>query len=397
MTTTDSEPGLELARKLIRAQSVTPQDAGCMGLVRAELEPLGFVAKSLPFGEVENLWLRRGEGRPLFCFVGHTDVVPTGPVEHWRYPPFSATVADGCLWGRGAADMKGSVAAMVAALAQFLHETPEPGLSLALLLTSDEEGPAVDGTVRVADYLKQSDQVPDWVLVGEPSSDQRVGDRVRVGRRGSLHCHVCIRGLQGHVAYPDLVRNPIQAAAPLLSALAAENWSRSETQFPPTTLQMTQIHAGTGALNVVPGEVRFHFNLRYSPDLGHAQIRQRVDELVAEHLPASGGFVVELDWEVAAEPYHSGSDGRLCRAICEALQGQFGSTPEISTGGGTSDGRFLAPLGCEVVEMGPLTDTIHQVDEHLPLADFSVLRQAYLATLRRLADSESPARSPGTQ
>ena len=385
-TTSPDNPDycLDLARELIQQASVTPADAGCLDLIGSALKDYGFTEERLSFGEVSNIWLRYGTAKPLLCFLGHVDVVPTGPVQQWRYPPFDATVADGFLWGRGAADMKSGVAAMVSACRRFVAAHPDFDGSIALLLTSDEEGPAVDGVAKVVDWLKDNDQIPDWTLVGEPSAIATAGDRVRVGRRGSLHAHLRARGLQGHVAYPDKVRNPIHALSPFLAALVAEDWSRGESDFPATSLQLTQIQAGTGALNVVPGDLRLHFNLRFSPSLEVAEIQRRVDELLAQWVPPETGVEVEVQWKLAAVPFHSPAGGDLRSAVCEAVASVTGRDPELSTGGGTSDGRFMAPLGSEVVELGPCVDSIHQIDERVSLSDLQVVEQCYVETLKRL-------------
>lgn len=384
MTTTDNAYCLELAQRLIQRPSLTPHDAHCMDLICEALEPVGFRSERMPCGEVENLWLRKGEERPIFCFVGHTDVVPTGPEEEWRYPPFSATLASDKLWGRGAADMKGSIAAIVAAIRQFVAGREHQKGSIALLLTSDEEGPAIDGVAHALKQLKKSEQIPDWALIGEPSSNLKAADRIRIGRRGSLHCHLVIRGLQGHVAYPDKVKNPIHGSAPLLDALAQEDWSRNEKVFPPTSLQITHAQAGTGALNVVPGTFSADFNLRHSPDLPAAQIRQRVQQLVEQHIPAAAGLKVEMQWTEAADPFLGSNKGPLQKAAVAAANKITGRTPELSTDGGTSDGRFMAAAGAEVVELGPCVETIHMVDECVTLEDLEITQACYLEVLRGL-------------
>lgn len=384
-----SEPDvIALASELIRRPSLTPKDEGCMQLICDLLEPLGFVAERMRFGEVDNLWLRLGDARPLLCFAGHTDVVPTGPQEQWKHPPFAATQDGGMLWGRGAADMKGSVAAMATACAKFVAGGGEPGGSLALLLTSDEEGPAVDGTAKVIQTLAERDEVPDWTLIGEPSAERKLGDRVRIGRRGSLHCYLSVRGVQGHVAYPDQVVNPIQAVAPLLAAIAAEDWGEGGADFPPTSLQMTNINAGTGATNVVPGELKLHFNLRYSPHLGSASIIGRIEAL-AERLFVHDEASLDLQWESGGEAFLS-SSGKLRQAVLRTIAEHTGEEPELSTGGGTSDGRYIAPAGSEVVEFGPRTETIHKVNECVSIEDLRQLEDCYLgimnSLLRRQAD-----------
>jgi len=369
---------LELARALIRRPSVTPEDAGCQTLLAERLAACGFLAEALPFGEVSNLWLRRGEAGPLLLFLGHTDVVPPGPEARWRHPPFAPTLEDGLLYGRGAADMKGSVAALVTACERVFGAADAPGGGIALLLTSDEEGPARDGTRRVAEVLAARGERIDWCLVGEPSSEARLGDAIRVGRRGSLNGWLTVRGRQGHVAYPQLADNPVHRLAPLLAELVATEWDQGTDEFPPTTLQVSNLEAGTGAGNVIPGEARVTFNLRFSPASTAAGLEERIAAMVAAH-----GLDAELAWQRSAEPFAS-DPGPLRAALIDAVNAETGEPPRPSTAGGTSDGRFIAPLGAEVVELGPRNATIHQVDEHVAVADLDALSRIYEGVIRRL-------------
>ncbi|PWG63899.1 succinyl-diaminopimelate desuccinylase [Sediminicurvatus halobius] len=373
-----TSPTLDLARALIRRPSVTPEDAGCQALIAERLAPLDFAAETLRFGEVTNLWLRRGEAAPLLVFLGHTDVVPPGPEARWRHPPFEPALEDGLLYGRGAADMKGSVAAFVTACERVFGAAEGVSGSVALLLTSDEEGPARDGTRRVAETLAARGEGIDWCLVGEPSSEARFGDVIKVGRRGSLNGWLTVRGRQGHVAYPHLADNPVHRLAPLLAELVAMEWDRGTDEFPPTTFQISNLEAGTGAGNVIPGEARVAFNLRFSPASTAAGLEARIAAMVAAH-----GLDAELAWQRSAEPFAS-EPGPLRAALIDAVTAETGEPPRPSTAGGTSDGRFIAPLGAEVVELGPRNATIHQVDEHVAAADLDALSHVYEAVIRRL-------------
>ncbi|MDN3518372.1 succinyl-diaminopimelate desuccinylase [Aquisalimonas lutea] len=369
---------LELARALIARASVTPADGGCQELLRTRLEPLGFHGEPMPFGEVSNLWSRRGDAGPLFVFAGHTDVVPTGPEDAWSSPPFDPRVRDGRLYGRGAADMKGSVAAFVTACERFVHRHPAHRGAIAVLLTSDEEGPARDGTKRVVEALQARGERIDWCLVGEPSSDARVADTVRIGRRGSLNGQLQVHGIQGHVAYPDKARNPVHAVAPALAALAATEWDRGNTSFPPTTFQVSGIRAGTGATNVIPGDADVQFNFRFSPESTPEALQERVKRLLDAH-----GLDYTLEWSLSAQPFATES-GPLLRATVEAIRAETGRDAALSTGGGTSDGRFIAPTGAQVLELGPLNATIHQIDENVPVADLDTLSRIYERILEGL-------------
>jgi succinyl-diaminopimelate desuccinylase len=369
---------LNLAKELISRPSVTPEDLGCQDLLIEQLEPLGFKAEKMRFGEVDNLWLRLGDQAPLFCFAGHTDVVPTGPVEQWDSPPFAPTVREGELFGRGSADMKGSVAAFVVAVKAFLKENPNPNGSIALLITSDEEGPAVNGTVKVIETLEARNEKIDWCLVGEPSSTEKLGDVIKNGRRGSLGATLTVIGKQGHVAYPHLAENPVHKAAFALAELTNTLWDEGNEFFPPTTFQISNIHAGTGATNVIPGEMVVEFNFRYSTELNAEQIKQRVEEILRRH-----GVRHEIQWNLSGLPFLT-PEGKLVDAITGAIQEVMGFATELSTAGGTSDGRFIAPTGAEVVELGPLNATIHQVNEHTNVEDLDKLTSIYHATLKNL-------------
>jgi len=369
----------EFTQELIRRPSVTPDDAGCQQLLAARLEPLGFVIENMRHGEVDNLWAVRDRGGPLLMFAGHTDVVPTGDSATWQYDPFAPEIHDGLLYGRGAADMKGSLAAMILATETFLSSNPSNG-SIAFLITSDEEGPAVDGTIRVVEALAEREVDVNYCVIGEPSSSARLGDVIRVGRRGSLNGRLTIRGIQGHVAYPDLARNPVHAALPMLTALTAEQWDEGNHDFPPTSLQISNIAAGTGASNVIPGELFVDFNLRFSTVQTSDALMRRVARLCAD---AAGDLSHEIDWTVSGQPFLT-PRGSLLEQVDRAIMALQGFSPEHSTGGGTSDGRFIAALGCELVELGPVNATIHQVDECVRLADLEKLSQIYHYLLQSL-------------
>ncbi|MGV6818220.1 MAG: succinyl-diaminopimelate desuccinylase [Thiotrichales bacterium] len=377
-------PTLELARQLIARPSVTPEDKGCQELLISRLEPLGFRAERLRFGDVDNLWLRRGDSAPLFCFAGHTDVVPTGPESQWRFPPFEPTEADGMLFGRGAADMKGSIAAMTTAIESFLSSNPDHPGSIALLITSDEEGPAVNGTVKVIETLEARGEKIDYCLVGEPSSTSAVGDVVKNGRRGSLGARLMVKGQQGHVAYPHLARNPVHLALFALAELANTEWDQGNEFFPPTTFQISNIHAGTGATNVIPGDMEVLFNFRFSTETNAEQLKMRAEEILARHR-----VPFEIEWTLSGQPFLTAA-GKLVEAIREGIRSVTGRETELSTAGGTSDGRFIAPTGAEVVELGPLNATIHQIDEHVSIEDLDILSKIYEQILQRLLRTEKP-------
>ncbi len=374
---TTPSPTLELAMELIRRRSITPEDAGCQNLLAERLERLGFRVERLRFGEVDNLWARLGDDAPLFAFAGHTDVVPPGPVERWQSPPFEPTLRDGCLYGRGAADMKGSIAAMVTACERFLA-TSRPAGSIAFLITSDEEGPAVDGTVKVIEQLEKRDEKIDWCLVGEPTCAERLGDTLKNGRRGSLGGRLRVFGKQGHIAYPHLAQNPVHAALPALAELCATEWDRGNAFFPPTSFQISNIHAGTGATNVIPGELEVLFNFRFSTEVTDAELRRRVESILE-----AGGFDYDLEWTLSGQPFLTPA-GRLVDAARAAVGEVTGLEPQLSTSGGTSDGRFIAPTGAEVVELGPLNATIHQIDERVGVQELEQLSAIYQRILDRL-------------
>ena len=374
---------LELARELVRRPSITPDDAGCQTLLAGRLRPLGFRIQALPFGEVSNLWAHRGDGPPLFVFLGHTDVVPPGPESAWATPPFDPVVRGGYLHGRGAADMKGSLAAMVTACERFLARRPAPRGSLALLVTSDEEGPAQDGVRRVIERLEQPIE---WCVVGEPSSTGRVGDTIKHGRRGSLNGRLTVRGVQGHVAYPERTVNPIHGACAALSELAETVWDEGSADFPPTRFQVSNIRSGTGAVNVVPGILEADFNLRYSPALTHGEIAGRVESALERR-----GLDWKVAWQHSAAPFLT-REGALVEAAKAAVREAAGVEPALSTAGGTSDGRFVAPTGAEVIELGPVNATIHQIDERVSAADLDLLSRMYEGILERLLGPEEAGR-----
>ncbi|MFU8837322.1 MAG: succinyl-diaminopimelate desuccinylase [Thiohalomonadaceae bacterium] len=369
---------LNLAQALLQRRSITPDDAGCQQQLSDRLAPLGFVSEPMRFGEVDNLWLRRGNSGPLFCFAGHTDVVPTGPEEKWQYPPFSATVADGMLHARGAADMKGSIAAFVTACQRFVAAHPDHRGSIALLITSDEEGPAVDGTVKVIETLQARAEQIDWCLVGEPTSTSQVGDVVKNGRRGSLNGLLRVRGIQGHVAYPHLARNPVHQAAAALAELAAIEWDQGNAHFPPTSFQIANIHAGTGATNVIPGELEVGINFRFSTEQTADGLIQQVETLLERHQ-----LEYSLDWNLSGNPFLT-EDGALLEATRTAIEEVTGYRPEVNTAGGTSDGRFIAPTGAQVLELGPLNATIHKLNECVSVADLDTLSRIYQRILEKL-------------
>ncbi len=373
-----TDPVLALARDLVARRSVTPEDAGCQAVLAERLARLGFQIRHLPFGPVHNLWARYGERSPLFVFAGHTDVVPPGDEAAWRFPPFAAQVEDGMLHGRGTADMKGSLAAMVVAVERFLARCPRPAGSIAFLITSDEEGDAVDGTVQVVRWLAQQGTRIDWCLVGEPSSSERLGDVVKHGRRGSLSGRLRVHGIQGHVAYPQLADNPVHRALPVLARLCAETWDQGNADFPPTSFQISNIHAGTGAGNVIPGELEVAFNFRYSTETTAADLERRVGALLD-----AAGLDYSLDWTRSGDPFLT-RDGRLVAAVRAAVAEHTGSPPALSTAGGTSDGRFIAPTGAEVVELGPVNTTIHKVDERVAVADLQALAAIHERLLEKL-------------
>ncbi|MCG6874761.1 MAG: succinyl-diaminopimelate desuccinylase [Betaproteobacteria bacterium] len=369
---------LELARALIARPSVTPDDAGCQALIAERLRAIGFTIESLPSGPVTNLWARHGRGSPLLCFAGHTDVVPPGPLEAWRSPPFVPAERAGHLYGRGAADMKTAVAAFVTASEAFIRERPSHRGSLALLITSDEEGVATDGTVKVVETLAERGERIDYCVVGEPTSVERFGDMIKNGRRGSLSGRLVVRGVQGHVAYPHLARNPIHALAPALAELAATEWDQGNEHFPPTTWQVSNIRGGAGAANVIPGDVEVLFNFRYATSSTPEGLRRDLHAILDRH-----GLEYTLEWSLSAEPFLT-ERGALVDAMRDAIREVTGSDAEVSTTGGTSDGRFIARICAQVVEFGVRNASIHKIDEHVALADIEPLSAIYRGVLDRL-------------
>lgn len=371
-------PTLWLALDLIGRPSVTPADAGCQPLIQERLERQGFRCEPMIFGEVTNLWARRGTQGPVFVFAGHTDVVPPGPLNRWTSPPFAPQLRDGLLYGRGAADMKGSLAAMVTACEDFLRDHPKHRGSIGFLLTSDEEGPSIDGTAKVVEALMARGEGIDYCLVGEPSSQHRLADTIKNGRRGSLSGRLRLLGKQGHVAYPHLAKNPLHALAPVLARLCTEIWDQGNSYFPPTSFQISNLQMGTGAENVIPGELEAWFNFRFSPETDANTLIRRVTELLE-----SIGLHYQIEWKLSGNPFLTPVGG-LVQASCWATEQVLGYRPELSTSGGTSDGRFIAPMGAQVAELGPLNATIHQIDECVAVEDLERLSLIYRKILERL-------------
>jgi succinyl-diaminopimelate desuccinylase len=369
---------LDLASDLIRRASVTPDDAGCQPLLASRLASAGFAIEHLRYEDVDNLWATHGSGAPVLVFLGHTDVVPPGPLDAWTSPPFEPAIRDGRLYGRGAADMKSGVAAMTLALDAFVRAHPDHAGTLALLVTSDEEGAAKHGVRRVAEEFRRRGQRIDACIVGEPSSRERLGDLIRIGRRGSLTGRLVVRGVQGHVAYPALAKNPIHAFAPALAELAATRWDDGDDAFPPTSFQVSNLDAGTGADNVIPGELRAIFNFRFGTASPAASLRERVETILKKH-----GVDFAIDWWLSGEPFVT-REGRLREAVVAAIREHCGIEPEASTGGGTSDGRFIAPLGAEVVELGPVNASIHKIDESVALDELERLPALFGAIIERM-------------
>jgi len=369
---------LELLKELIQRESVTPNDLGCQDILAERLVKLGFIDERLNFADTQNQWLRRGQQGPLFVFLGHTDVVPPGPLDKWDSPPFQPTIRDGQLYGRGAADMKGGIAAFVTAVERFVTAHPEHKGSLAILMTSDEEGIATHGVVKVVEVLEQRQEKIDWCLVGEPSSDKQIGDVIRVGRRGSLCAKLTVFGIQGHVAYPELAENPIHTLAPALKELTEEVWDHGNAFFPPTRLQVSNINGGTGAENIIPGQVEVQFNLRFCTELDEATIKARTQAILDKY-----GFRYDLQWRLSGNPFLT-SQGELIEASHAAIKTVCGFDTQDDTGGGTSDGRFIAPTGAQVIELGPLNASIHKVNEHISLDDLETLSNIYQQILVNL-------------
>ena len=369
---------VKLAQQLIACRSLTPLDEGCLDIIGVRLQPLGFKLERMSSGNVDNLWARRGNNGPLICFAGHTDVVPTGPLDKWISDPFTPTIRGGLLYGRGAADMKGSLAAFVTSIEKFLAEHPGHGGSIALLLTSDEEGVAVDGTVRVVEALQARGEKMDYCIVGEPTSVAKTGDTIKNGRRGSLSGTLTVKGVQGHIAYPHLVKNPIHLCAPAIAELAATEWDNGNEYFPATSWQVSNIHGGTGATNVVPGTVEIEFNFRFSTASTVDGLKSKVHAILDKH-----GLSYDLLWSLSGKPYLT-ARGDLVDAVSVAIKKVTGITTELSTSGGTSDGRFIADICPQVLELGPLNATIHKLNECVAVADLDILSEIYCQTLVNL-------------
>lgn len=383
---------LALLESLIRLPSITPNDAGCQNVIANRLQPLGFNIEKLRFGEVDNLWARKGSDLPLLVFAGHTDVVPTGPIENWFFPPFQPTIQEGLLYGRGTADMKASLAAMVIACEQFLKKYPQHHGSIAFLITSDEEGPSIDGTRRVIEYLKNRKESLTWCIVGEPSCEQRLGDTIKIGRRGSLNGKLIIKGKQGHIAYPHLADNPIHRSLAALAALIQEVWDNEipptplfqredypgNPNFPATSLQFSNIHAGVGATNVIPAQLEANFNFRYSPSVKIEELQHRFETILQRQ-----SLDYNIEWTHSGSPFLT-QNSSLVHAAQKAIETTLDLTPVLSTSGGTSDARFIAPTGCEVIEFGPCNGSIHQINENVAVKDLYPLTQIYEKILVQL-------------
>jgi succinyl-diaminopimelate desuccinylase len=367
---------IELAQKLIQIDSVTPDDKGAQKLIADFLAPLGFNNEHLKFGDVDNLWARRGNTSPVLVFAGHTDVVPTGPESEWKFPPFSAHIEGDMLFGRGSADMKSSIACFMAATERFVESYPDHKGSIAFLITSDEEGPATDGTVKVVETLEARNEKFEYCIVGEPSSSDKLADSIKNGRRGSLSGRLIIKGVQGHIAYPDLADNPIHSFAPALEQLVNVVWDKGNEYFPPTSFQISNIHAGTGATNMIPGQVEIKFNFRFSTEHTPESLQQSVHAILDHHQ-----IDYDLDWTLSGLPFITPEQGELISAIRSACESIVGYQPELSTAGGTSDGRFIAPTGAQTIELGPLNETIHKVNECVSVRDLNKLTDIYYQTL----------------
>ena len=369
---------LRLAQQLIARRSLTPADDGCLDIIGARLAPLGFSLEKLRCSEVDNLWARRGNAGPLLCFAGHTDVVPTGPLDQWHSDPFTPEVRDGMLYGRGTSDMKGPLAAFITAIEKFVADHPQHRGSIAVLLTSDEEGVAVDGTVRVVEALRERNETIDYCIVAEPTSVAKTGDTIKNGRRGSLSGALTVKGVQGHIAYPHLLKNPIHLAAPAIAELAATAWDNGNEYFPPTSWQISNIHGGTGATNVVPGTLEILFNFRFSTASTVADLKDKVRAILDRH-----GLEYDLNWELSGKPYLT-PRGDLVDVVGDAIREVTGLVTELSTSGGTSDGRFIAGICPQVIELGPLNATIHKINECVAVTDLDALSEIYYLTLRKL-------------
>ncbi len=372
------ETTLELTKNLISRRSLTPEDDGCQAMLAERLEAIGFKATHLRYEDVDNLWITRGEGDPVFAFVGHTDVVPTGPLDQWTSNPFAPEIRDGMLYGRGAADMKSGIAAFVTAVERFVENTPNHSGTIALLITSDEEGPSVNGTRKVVDYLQENNIKIKWCPVGEPSSENKVGDVVKNGRRGSLGGELIVRGIQGHVAYPHLAENPVHKLSPALNELCSKVWDEGNEFYPATSFQVSNIHAGTGADNVIPGEVEVMFNYRFCTEITEEELREQTEAILDKY-----DLDYELSWRLSGNPFLT-PEGSLVDAVREAIREVAGYETELSTAGGTSDGRFIAPTGAQVVELGPLNQTIHKIDECVKIDDLLTLSSIYELIIKKL-------------
>ena len=369
---------LRLTENLIARNSVTPNDAGCQQVMGERLATVGFQIETLRYGNVDNFWAKRGSGTPVLCFAGHTDVVPTGPLEDWLSNPFEPVIRDGILYGRGAADMKSGLAAMITACEEFVGTNPKHNGAIAFLITSDEEGPSVDGTKKVVETLMARGERIDYCVVGEPSSEQAIGDTVKIGRRGSFSARLTVHGVQGHVAYPQLAENPVHTLAPALAELTSRVWDEGNAHFQPTTFQVSNLNAGTGAPNVIPGELKARFNLRYSPVQTLDGLKDTVEGILKKYKVR-----YTLEWYLSGEPFYT-PPGQLSDAVVSAVKRVTGNAPKLSTGGGTSDGRFIAPMGAEVIELGVINSTIHKVNECVRVEDIDVLHRLYLGVLKQL-------------
>lgn len=369
---------LDLTRDLVARRSLTPEDAGCQALMAGRLQKAGFKVEPMRFGDVDNVWARRGSAAPLLVFAGHTDVVPSGPVEQWRSEPFTPTLRDGRLYGRGTADMKGGLAAMVVAVERYIAARPAHQGSIAFLITSDEEGPSVDGTVKVVEALERRGEKMDWCVLGEPSCLERFGDTLRNGRRGSLTGILKVHGIQGHVAYPERADNPIHRVAPALAELIDTRWDEGNAHFPPTSFQISNFNSGTGAGNVIPGDATVRFNFRYSSAVTKEQLKQRVHAVLDKM-----GVRYDIDWRPMGDPFLT-EPGKLSAALQDAVEKATGIRPKLDTGGGTSDGRFIAPTGAQVIEFGPRNASIHKIDECVDVTELEQLVGIYEDLLKRL-------------
>lgn len=370
---------IKLAQQLIQISSITPDDKGCQKIISDYLSPLGFKTENMKFGEVDNIWVRKGSEPPCFVFAGHTDVVPTGPEEKWTYPPFSAHIEGDTMYGRGTADMKSSIACFMVASKRFVNDYPDHKGSIAYLITSDEEGPAKDGTVKVVEALEARNEKFEYCLVGEPSSTAKLADSIKNGRRGSLSGNLTIKGIQGHIAYPHLAENPIHTVAPALEQLVGVQWDHGNEYFPPTSFQVSNINGGTGATNIIPGNVVIQFNFRFSTEHTPESLKESVHSILDHH-----NLNYDLEWNLSGMPFITPAEGELIQAVKQASESVVGYEPELSTGGGTSDGRFIAPTGAQVIELGPINATIHKINEEVSVSDLEKLTDIYYHTLVNL-------------